>query len=42
VRDEVREVRLEQPERNRMIAGAIVGAAVGLHNHQHGAVVYCR
>ncbi|MBV9301215.1 MAG: hypothetical protein JOY62_08120 [Acidobacteriaceae bacterium] len=28
-RDEVREVRLEEPEDNRVIAGAIIGAAAG-------------
>jgi hypothetical protein len=28
-RDQVREVRLEEPENNRMITGAIIGAAVG-------------
>ena len=29
VRDQVREVRLEMPEKNRMVAGAIAGAVVG-------------
>jgi uncharacterized protein YcfJ len=28
-RGQVREVRLEEPEHNRMIAGVIIGAAVG-------------
>lgn len=28
-REQVREVRLEEPEQNRMIAGAIIGGVVG-------------
>ena len=29
VRAEIREIRIEEPERNRMIAGALIGAAAG-------------